>query len=152
MLEIAPTFFPALNNLGAVLAAEHHDAEAAHCYREAIRIKPESVIAHGNLGNVYARAGQLEEAVDQYVEVLRIVTVHRHLDYKLGLQARDKLLILLPASGSVDEAVKRFTSESPRLTSEQLARVRAYFTDVLARKPRSEAARQAVGRFNLEGR
>jgi tetratricopeptide (TPR) repeat protein len=147
-VAIAPDFFPALNNLGGILAAENHDAEAAQCYREAMRIHPDSVIAHGNLGNLYARSGQLEEAVAQYVQVLRIVSANRQLDYKLGLDARRRLALLLPNSGTADEAMHRFTALAPQLKPEQLTRIRAFYAAVLARDPRFESARLAIARFN----
>jgi hypothetical protein len=150
-LAISPRFYPSLNNLGMIYAAEHHDAEAAECYREALRIHPDSVVAHLNLGNIYARRGELDKAVPEYVDVLRIVSDNPQLNYQQGQQARSNLSDLLPSGGTVDQAVNRFKSLSPRLTSEQLAQVRAFYTALLARDSRFERARQAISRFDATG-
>jgi tetratricopeptide (TPR) repeat protein len=52
-----------LGNLGLALEDRRDPKKAAQCYLSAIRIEPESVEAHNNLGRVYMNEGRFEDAI-----------------------------------------------------------------------------------------
>jgi tetratricopeptide (TPR) repeat protein len=76
--------------LGIALAAQgKHDAALAQ-YVEAIRLDPQQVQAHYNMGNSLVYLGRSAEAATQYREVLRINpglrAAQENLDRVLGMQ------------------------------------------------------------------
>ena len=62
-LRLKPTYARAMVTLGASLAAQGRDGEAADAYRGAIRAQPANGRAHANLGALLARAGQSSDAL-----------------------------------------------------------------------------------------
>jgi len=52
------------------LAGDH--AKAIECYKDTIRLKPNSAEAHFNLGLAYDKAGYMKEAIKLYKEVIRL--------------------------------------------------------------------------------
>jgi predicted O-linked N-acetylglucosamine transferase (SPINDLY family) len=60
---------------------------AVAAYRQAIRLKPDYALAHGNLGNALKDMGQLEEAVASFREAIRLkpdfAEAHSNLIYAL---------------------------------------------------------------------
>ena len=47
-------------------------AEAARSFREAARLDPQLAVAHSNMGTIYRRMGDYEQAIDCFVEAVRI--------------------------------------------------------------------------------
>jgi tetratricopeptide (TPR) repeat protein len=47
-------------------------AKAIECYKNTVRLKPDSAEAHFNLGLAYDKAGDIEEAIKSYKEVIRL--------------------------------------------------------------------------------
>jgi tetratricopeptide (TPR) repeat protein len=67
-LETAGSNPVALINLGEYLG----DDEAARCFQKAIEMDPDSAIAHLNLGNIFIRAGRLDDATREEEAAVRI--------------------------------------------------------------------------------
>jgi spermidine synthase len=86
--------------LGVARAAVHDDAGAIVEYRAALRLNPEYMEAHNNLGNALARSGNLPEAEVEYRAALRLAPAL--------LETRDALGRLLAARGRPKEAVEQF--------------------------------------------
>ena len=64
---------PELHNiLGAAHAALGQRDAAHRCYDNAIKIRPDFVIAHNNRGNLFFSEGRAHEAIDSYKEAIRI--------------------------------------------------------------------------------
>jgi Tfp pilus assembly protein PilF len=74
--------------------------EAISEFRETIRLKPESVQAHNNLGNALGQKGALDEAIAEFREAIRLkpesVEAHNNLGAALGQK------------GALDEAIAEF--------------------------------------------
>ena len=75
-LRIKPTYARGMVTLGASLASQGLDREAADAYRDAIRAQPTNARAHANLGALLARTGQAAQALD-------------HLDRAIELNPQD---------------------------------------------------------------
>lgn len=93
------------NNLGQLLAASGHPAEAAEHFARAAALRPASPDAHYNLANAFLAAGRTREAIAEYERALALkpaaAEVHNNLANSL-LQAGD-----LPAAlAHYDEAVR----------------------------------------------
>jgi protein O-mannosyl-transferase len=58
--------------MGAAFAQMGRTDEAIRCFSEALRIDPQSVEAHFNLGIILARQNRIGEAVDHFSEALRL--------------------------------------------------------------------------------
>jgi tetratricopeptide (TPR) repeat protein len=66
-LRIDPNFWEGHLNLGIAYAQlPGRQSEAIAEYREALRLKPDSALAHFHLGNSFHTAGRLEEAIAEY--------------------------------------------------------------------------------------
>ncbi len=61
----------AWQGLGLALEAAKRDAEASAAFREASRLRPESVASLNSLAELHAREGRTEEAAREFEEVLR---------------------------------------------------------------------------------
>jgi Flp pilus assembly protein TadD len=72
-------------------------AEAAECYRRALRVKPDDVDALNNLGASLADLGRLADAVVCYQEAIRLRPNHAEAYYNLGNALR--------IAGRFDEAI-----------------------------------------------
>jgi serine/threonine protein kinase len=87
-----------LSNKGLSLAHLGLHQEAITCYREALKINSNYVLAHNNLGIAYSAQGKLDEAVKEYREALRINPNYADVHINLGNAYCDQ--------GKLDEAVR----------------------------------------------
>ena len=88
-LRIEPNFWEAHLNLGLAYAQmPGRQADAIAEYRTALRIKPDSAVAHFKLGNVFQTMGRLPDAIAEYQASLSIdpgvAEVHYELAYALA--------------------------------------------------------------------
>jgi tetratricopeptide (TPR) repeat protein len=74
--------------------------EAIHCYREALRIRPDLAEVLYNLGIALLTKGNLDEAIHCYREALRIRPEYVEAHYNLGSALR--------AKGNLDEAIQAY--------------------------------------------
>ncbi|MEH2207255.1 MAG: tetratricopeptide repeat protein, partial [Nostoc sp.] len=74
--------------------------EAAVKYKAALRLDPNSIIAHNNLGNALSDQGKLEEAIAAYQEALQIDPNFAIAHYNLGLA--------LYGEGKLSEAIAAY--------------------------------------------
>jgi tetratricopeptide (TPR) repeat protein len=95
-----PDNFAAQNNLGVVLAGQHHWEQAFQHYQRAVEINPDYASAQGNLGKALAREGKMKEAVPHLERALQLVP-----DYT---EVRETLGIVLAAEGKMDEAEEQY--------------------------------------------
>jgi protein O-mannosyl-transferase len=121
------------NNLGTAYGSVDLDRAIYH-YKAALKIKPDYVVAHYNLGNVLEKKGHTDEAIAQYLEALRIkpdfAEAHNNLGTALSNKkdyegaalhfskalkinprhagARNNLANVLLTQGKVDEAVLHY--------------------------------------------
>jgi tetratricopeptide (TPR) repeat protein len=89
-----------------------HEAEAISEYQTALRMKPDSALAHFHLGNTFHKMGRLPEAIAEYQASLSIdpgvPEVHYELAYALAqipgrvpeaIAECRKMLLLKPGDG-----------------------------------------------------
>jgi Flp pilus assembly protein TadD len=89
------------NRLGVTLArVPGRLPDAVNEFQEAVRLEPENVSAHGNLGNALARSGKTAEAIAQFEWVLKIQPDNPRTHNNLG--------IALANMGKADEAIAEF--------------------------------------------
>ncbi len=86
----APKDAMLLFNWGVVLDQEGQPAAAADRYREALQLTPSFSEAHYNLGNLYRKAGRLQEAQASLEEAVRLRPVYSEAWNNLGLVLRDE--------------------------------------------------------------
>jgi tetratricopeptide (TPR) repeat protein len=110
MLRNDPNFWQAHLNLGIAYAQmPDRQADAIVEYRTALRMKPDSALAHFHLGNTFHKMGRLPEAIAEYQASLSIdpgvPEVHYELAYALAqipgrvpeaIAACQKMLLLKP--------------------------------------------------------
>ncbi len=73
------------NNLGYFLNAEGRTMEAIAEYQRALRINPDYIDAHNNLGSALQDLpGRMNEAIAQYQEALRLKPDYPQVHYNLG--------------------------------------------------------------------
>ena len=110
MLRNDPNFWQAHLNLGIAYAQmPDRQADAIAEYRTALRMKPDSALAHFHLGNTFHKMGRLPEAIAEYQASLSIDAgvpeVHYELAYALAqipgrvpeaIAACQKMLLLKP--------------------------------------------------------
>jgi Tfp pilus assembly protein PilF len=89
-------------NLGFALFWSGHVPEAIEQFKEAMKIAPDSFIAHNNFGGVLLQTGHVPEAIEQFKEALRIAPDNSSAHYNLGLA-------LLQTGQNVPEAIEQFT-------------------------------------------
>src|SRR5207245_5142789 len=70
-LEIAPDFYPALNNLGAILLRQKEPAKAEALFLKAIEMNPADGEAYINAGHLLYEQGRYREAVSRLEEGLK---------------------------------------------------------------------------------
>jgi Flp pilus assembly protein TadD len=58
--------------LGDELVATGKNPEAMQAYAEAVRMKPDNILAHLDLGVLLARTGQFDGALREFDETLRL--------------------------------------------------------------------------------
>jgi tetratricopeptide (TPR) repeat protein len=59
-------------NLGNALLQVGRTQDAIDQYQEALRLAPDSFIAHFNLGNALLQVGRTQEAITHYQEAVRL--------------------------------------------------------------------------------
>jgi tetratricopeptide (TPR) repeat protein len=72
VLRDNPREYRALNLLGMIRAQQQRNAEAEKIFRKVIQQKPDFAGAHVNLGLLYLQMSQLDDAVVQFREALRL--------------------------------------------------------------------------------
>ena len=70
LLSVTRIYVEALNNLSSVLAQQGKIDDAIATLQEAVRVAPDHLASHNNLGNLYRLQDRLEEAARSYREVL----------------------------------------------------------------------------------
>lgn len=86
--------------LGRALEASGRLTEALASYRAAVRLSPESWLAHNDLASVLRASGQLEEAAQQFREVIRL--------NPLAAAGYSNLGVALLESGQLEDAQRNF--------------------------------------------
>lgn len=76
VIEVAPHFDPARNNLGNVLKGRGQLAEAEQCYRAAITLDPAKVMPYNNLAGVVSDQGRADDALAIYEQALQLDPDH----------------------------------------------------------------------------
>jgi protein O-GlcNAc transferase len=88
--RLSPT--PSHFEQGKALAQQGNLAGAVHCFREAIRLQTDSIVAYNQLGNALQRMGQLEEAISAYQQLLalnpNVAEAHSNLGVIWQLQGK----------------------------------------------------------------
>lgn len=79
------TLANAWNNLGLLAAQENRTDEAIRCFREAIRLSPDHLIAVNNLGNAYRQQKSWDEARKTLERALEINSEDPEANYGLGM-------------------------------------------------------------------
>jgi Tfp pilus assembly protein PilF len=83
-LEIDENFFPALNNLGTVLARQGKQAEAQAAFRRALEINPNDGQAYINLGHLLYDQGEFGAAVERLNQGLQRTPESAAANFLLG--------------------------------------------------------------------
>ncbi|HVM50997.1 MAG TPA: tetratricopeptide repeat protein, partial [Candidatus Acidoferrum sp.] len=84
MIAVTQDNFAGYNNLGCVLFNQGKNEEAARCYGEALRCKPDYADAHCNLGIAYGALNRLPEARAELLAALRYGPKSSRTHYFLG--------------------------------------------------------------------
>ena len=79
MLQMAK--HPSVSNIKYILGPY----TGTNTYKEAIRIKPDYVELHYNLGNIYGQLGQFQDAIVSLKEAIRIKPDYAHAHNNLGI-------------------------------------------------------------------
>jgi tetratricopeptide (TPR) repeat protein/peroxiredoxin len=104
----------AWNNLGLIATQEAHFEEAVRCFREALQINPDHLIALDNLGNAYRQQKRWAEARQTFEHALAVSPEDPEANYSLGMvyaqqddtqQAYDYLQKALQARPDYPEAL-----------------------------------------------
>jgi tetratricopeptide (TPR) repeat protein len=80
-------------DLGYRLSGQKKAQEAAQCYLVAVALRPDSAVAHNNLGGVLKDKGKLDEAIARYHRAIALDSKYPDAHYNLGnaLKAKGKL-------------------------------------------------------------
>jgi tetratricopeptide (TPR) repeat protein len=70
-LRVEPDFYPALNNLGAILLRQKKPAEAEAAFLRSVEINPDDGQAYINLGHLLYEQAKYPEAIDRLEEGLK---------------------------------------------------------------------------------
>jgi len=132
-VDVTENNYLAHNNLGTAIGSADLDRAIFHC-KTALKIKPDYMEAHYNLGNFLEKKGHTDEAIAHYLEALRIkpdygkahnnlgATLYKQKDYEgaalhflkaLEINPKDSgvrnnLANVLFAQEKVDEAVLQY--------------------------------------------
>ena len=79
------TLANAWNNLGLLATQEGRTDEAVRCFREALRLSPDHLIALNNLGNAYRLQKSWDEARKTFERALEISPIDAEANYGLGM-------------------------------------------------------------------
>jgi Flp pilus assembly protein TadD len=70
-VEIAPSFYPAQNNLGSAYLSEKKFEEASQCFEQVIQANQADAAAYFNLANVYLLTNRLQQALATATEGMK---------------------------------------------------------------------------------
>jgi tetratricopeptide (TPR) repeat protein len=153
-LAVTRSNYLALINLAAGLDEEGRFGEAIDKYQEALRLKPDSFLAHNSLGFDFGNLGNSIDAIRQYEEALRLnpnyAECHNNLGVEFGVkgntaeaihhfqeavrlkpdytEAHSNLGLALYQNGQIDEAILEFEEalrQKPDFTQAQQGLQRA---------------------------
>jgi Flp pilus assembly protein TadD len=129
-----PASLLALNNLGTLEldAADDQVEQAMTHFKEAVRLDPDYVEAHVNLGVALQRRGRLDEAIAQYREALRIAPG--------AAKARQNLGLTLLLAGRREEAAPYLLAAQQELERSNEPEVHISLGDSLMGQKRPEEA------------
>jgi hypothetical protein len=100
VLQLAPGYLSALNNLGVALRKERKLDQAIACYRRALERDPDNVQTLSNFGNALKDAGRHREALDVFRRAMEIDPDDAGMVYNFGIALKD--------AGLIDEAIGIF--------------------------------------------
>jgi len=86
-IDHEPTFIPAYNTLGVVLARHGHVPEAERVFRHVVAAEPANAAALANLVPLLETSGRLAEAADWRAKLARIEPFPPYHYFNLGVQA-----------------------------------------------------------------
>ncbi|MGD0078936.1 MAG: tetratricopeptide repeat protein [Sedimentisphaerales bacterium] len=142
-----------LNNYANILAQSGKNIEAAKCFVESLRLKPDSYEIRNNYGNVLKSLGKLDESVEQYNVAIKLKPDYYIARFDLGIaldmqgkydEAIEQYKIYLgpdanlPLTGVTDETTRRF--KNVLTTKTDTISVLSLFGQALARKGNPTAA------------
>lgn len=84
-LQVDPTNFNALNNLGVIASNQNDDVKAAGFYQRILATWPAHVTSHVNLGAIADRAGKRDEAIQHYRNALKLRPSHDRARFSLAI-------------------------------------------------------------------
>lgn len=84
-IAVAPTYVPALNNLGALLKSQHRVDEAESVYIQALRCSPKDPTLHNNLGVILLEARNYKAASERFEAALKLRPCYAEALNGLGL-------------------------------------------------------------------
>ena len=90
-LERFPTSWHATTNLSADMIEKGRTDEAMKYALQTLALRPDLAISHYNLGVAFEKSGEVDEAIDQYHETLRIEPANRKAIIDLGGVLRAQL-------------------------------------------------------------
>jgi Flp pilus assembly protein TadD len=93
VIELAPNYADAHNNLGMTLNEMGRAEDAIACYRQAIQLKPDLSHAHYNLGNALKAMGRAEGAISCYRRAIELTPAFpaAHTNLGIGLMEMERL-------------------------------------------------------------
>lgn len=100
VLQIAPGYISALNNLGVSLRKVHKLDQAIACYRRAMERDPRNVQTLSNFGNALKDAGRHAESLDMFRRAMEVDPSDAGMVYNFGITLKD--------AGLIDEAIEIF--------------------------------------------
>ena len=99
-----PMRFVALFNLGVLFGSLKQSPQAEQAYREALQLRPDLLQARLNLGHALENQGQLDDALEQWRQVLLALESEAQSDPMLKLHALNNLARALESAKRYDEA------------------------------------------------
>lgn len=100
VLQIAPGYISALNNLGVSLRKVHKLDQAIACYRRAMEREPRNVQTLSNFGNALKDAGRHAEALDMFRRAMEVAPDDAGMVYNFAITLKD--------AGLIDESIEIF--------------------------------------------
>jgi Tfp pilus assembly protein PilF len=100
VLNIAPGYISALNNLGVSLRKLNKLDQAIACYRRALERDPRNVQTLSNFGNALKDAGRHAESLDMFRRAMEADPSDAGMVYNFGITLKD--------AGLIDESIEVF--------------------------------------------